>query len=54
MNNSADTTTWTNKQRSAFEALKASVATNEARRLNRASIMNKAPKSGWTNEDRIK
>ena len=48
-----DTTNWTDKQRKAYEALKASVANNEARRINQPSIMNKAPESGWAEADRV-
>jgi hypothetical protein len=44
---------WTDKQWDMYQALKASVAANEARRLNQPSIMNKAPKGGWTDADRI-
>ena len=54
MNNSTDTTTWTAKQQAAYELLKASIAKTEATRMNQPSIMNKAPKGGWSDEDRIK
>jgi hypothetical protein len=53
MTNSTDTTQWTAKQRAAYEALKASIATNEAQRINQPSIMNKVPQGGWTTEDRV-
>jgi hypothetical protein len=52
--NTTDRTNWTEKQIKAYQMLQASIATNEARRLNQPSLMNKAPKGGWTTEDRIK
>lgn len=45
--------TWTDKQRAAFEALKASFERNDAKRLNAPSLMNKAPKGGWTEADKV-
>ena len=45
--------TWTDKQRAAYEALKASLERNEAKRLNAPSLLNKAPKGGWSEADRI-
>jgi hypothetical protein len=44
---------WTEKQQKAFEALKASFAANESRRLNQPSILNRAPVGGWTEQDRV-
>jgi hypothetical protein len=44
---------WTEKQIKAYAMLRASFAANEARRLNQPSILNKAPKDGWTTSDRI-
>ena len=48
------TENWTPKQWAAYEALKASFVKNEARRLNAPSLMNKAPKGGWTEADRVR
>jgi len=45
--------TWTDKQRAAYEALKASLERNEAKRLNAPSLLNKAPKGGWTEADKV-
>jgi hypothetical protein len=47
------TENWTPAQHAAYEALKASFAKSEAARLNAPSLMNKAPKGGWTEADRI-
>ena len=54
MNTNARPADWTDKQWEMYQKLTAAVATNEARRLNQPSLMNKAPKGGWTAEDRIK
>ena len=48
MNNAADTTNWTDKQRAAYEMLKASIANNQ-----RTISFGKAPKDGWTDKDRV-
>lgn len=54
MNNSDELPTeWTDKQRAAFAALKASFERSEASKLNARNLLNKAPKDGWTDADRI-
>lgn len=47
------TENWTPRQWDAYEALKASMERYEREQLNRASILNKAPKGGWTDADRV-
>lgn len=53
MDKNTGTENWTPAQHAMYEALKASFAKSEAERLNRPSIMNHAPKGGWTDADRI-
>jgi hypothetical protein len=48
MNNNDLPTEWTDKQRAAYEALKASMERNR-----RIVSFGKAPKDGWKESDRI-
>ena len=54
MKNNELPSNWTDKQRKAYEMLMASVIEQEQRRMNAPSLMNKAPKGGWTDADRVK
>ncbi len=49
--NPASSENWTEKQRQAYEMLKASVAANETRR--QVSFSNATPEGGWRDEDQI-
>ena len=44
---------WTEKQWAAYRLLKERSEAYEKAQLNRPSLMNQAPKGGWTDADRV-
>ena len=46
-------TTWSEKQRAAYLALKASFERNEKIRQERLGFSNGTPEGGWTDADRV-